>query len=166
MGKRQREFPGVVCYAAKVTGTEGYRVQPFFCKRHSEDKNREGDNRSISPNTRPTPIPLSKGEGAADLIASTDSANNKADVSSFSDSISYMQSSPGARPLNRRSDSQHMIQRFLVRSPFKVIKVFTSHQVPLSGCVLHACLPGVKDGFTDLMRGVGGRGQDQRWRHI
>ena len=56
----------------------------------SEDKKGEGDHCSLSPNTRPTPIALSEGEGAADLITSTDSANNKADVSSFSDIISYM----------------------------------------------------------------------------
>lgn len=62
--------------------------------------------------------------------------------------------------MDRRGGSKDTMQTFLVISPSNIIKVFTSYQVILSGCVLHACPSGVKDGLTDLMQGVGGRGQD------
>lgn len=91
----------------------------------------------------PDTTSFSKREGADDLIISTDSADSKTDVNSFSDIVSYVHSTPGTS-MDRRADSQDTIQTFLVVIPLHIIKLFTSYQAILSGSVLYACLSGIK----------------------
>lgn len=73
------------------------------------------------------------------------------DANPFSDTISYVNSTPG-----QVGDSQDMTQTCLVIIPFNVIKVSTSYQVSLSGCVSYARLSGIKR--MDLLS-VGEKGE-------